>query len=164
MTGASIIVLVNKGRKMKNFVQFFENLRNRPLFRLFGMLGIALAGAIYWLDAGNRFLLWLDPPPIRAALTDFSEANGQVNAALTVEAEALVGSYAWVCAPTGARPVDVLPIARSTALRFSVPSGAVQTFVYLQLAGGSLLEVSVDLYTGGASDAAIITEEEQQCG
>lgn len=120
--------------------------------------------AVAFSDLGQRFLFWINPPPVRAALTDFSAQGGQINASLTVEAEALTGSYAWVCTPHGASNVHVLPIARSTALRFSVPTGPPDTHVYLLLAQGDLLEISVDLYSGTASDAAIIEEGDQKCG
>lgn len=139
-------------------------LSQHPLATGIGLLLSILMGLVFVFDLSGRILAWMNPPPVRAALTDFTQQNGQIRAALTVEAEALTGSYAWACAPVGAVPVDVLPIARSTALRFSVPGGTPQTFVYLQLAGGDLLEVAVDLFAGSASDAAVVSEEDQRCG
>ena len=149
---------------MAKLAQLIEKLRGHSAFLVIAAVAGAITAVVSWSDLTQRFLVWMNPPPVRAALTDFSVQDDQINAALTVEAEALVGSYAWVCTLHGANNVHVLPIARSTALRFSVPKGQPNTNVYLLLAHGDLLEISVDLYAAAASDAAIVTEEDQKCG
>lgn len=149
---------------MTKLVQMIDQLKQNPIYVVIGFVFFSIGTLVYWGDLAQRFLTWFNPPPVRAALTDFSVQGSQINAALTVEAEALTGSYAWVCTSHGASNVHVLPIARSTALRFSVPAGLPETYVYLLLAQGDLLEISVDLYSGAASDAAIVTEGDQKCG
>jgi len=149
---------------MTKLAQLIGQLKGHSFFFVIGSIAAAISAVVYWGDLTQRFLAWVKPPPVRAALTDFTVQNDRVYAALTVEAEALTGSYAWVCTMHGISNVHVLPIARSTALRFSMPTGLPNTHVYLLLAHGDLLEVSVDLYSGTASDAAIITEADQKCG
>lgn len=144
--------------------RIIERVRQHPIIGVLGFFGLLLGGIVYWYDMSQRFVAWVNPSPVRAALTDSSVQDGQINIALTVEAEALTGSYAWVCVPHGASNVNVLPIARSTALRFSVPVGLPETQVYLLLAQSDLLEISVDLYSGAASDAIIVKDGEQKCG
>lgn len=145
-------------------VQWIDQFKERRIYVVGVFVFGVISTVVYLSDLGQRFLAWVNPPPVRAALTDFSTQGGQINAALTVEAEALTGSYAWVCTSHGANNVHVLPIARSTALRFSISAGFPETHVYLLLAQGDLLEIAVDLYSGAASDAVIIAEGDQKCG